>query len=213
MRPRAIARTRRASRNDESRSFMRKQVLVSVDRGETRVAILERQGRPPRSERTRRGRASRSRRRRLGLARRRALHRAPRPALDRRQHLQGPGGQRPVRHGGRVRRHRRSRRTASSTSTRSSPPDGQTQRRGRGRGGGPRISELLKSGQEVSCRSTKDPIGTKGARLTMEISIPGRYLVYVPNGEGVGVSRRLPDSERERLRKLASNLKLEQRRR
>jgi ribonuclease G len=82
------------------------------------------------------------------------------------------------------------------------------QRRGRGRGG-PRISDLLKSGQEVVVQVTKDPIGTKGARLTMEISIPGRYLVYVPNGEGLGVSRRLPDAERERLRKLASNLKLE----
>ena len=57
---------------------------------------------------------------------------------------------------------------------------------------------------------TKDPIGTKGARLTMEVSIPGRYLVYVPDGDGVGVSRRLPDKERERLRKLASGLKLEE---
>ena len=56
---------------------------------------------------------------------------------------------------------------------------------------------------------TKDPIGTKGARLSMEVSIPGRYLVYVPDGDGVGVSRRLPDKERERLRKLASGLKLE----
>ena len=88
-------------------------------------------------------------------------------------------------------------------------PDGQSQRRGRGRGGGPRISDLLKPGQEVIVQVTKDPIGTKGARLTMEISIPGRYLVYVPNGEGLGVSRRLPDAERERLRKLASKLKLE----
>src|SRR6266566_4900571 len=73
--------------------------------------------------------------------------------------------------------------------------------RQRARGGGPRISELLKSKQEVVVQVTKDPIGTKGARLSMEISIPGRYLVYVPDGEGVGVSRRLPDSERERLRK------------
>src|SRR5919198_3341474 len=79
--------------------------------------------------------------------------------------------------------------------------------RGRGRGRGPRISDLLKAKQEVIVQATKDPIGTKGARLTMEISIPGRYLVYVPDGEGVGVSRRLPDSERERLRKLASKLK------
>src|SRR5580765_6473090 len=82
-------------------------------------------------------------------------------------------------------------------------PDGQGTRksRGRGRKGGPRISDLLKAGQEVVVQVTKDPIGTKGARLTMELSIPGRYLVYVPNGEGLGVSRRLPDSERERLRK------------
>jgi ribonuclease G len=80
--------------------------------------------------------------------------------------------------------------------------------RGRGRGGGTRISELLKSKQEVTVQVTKDPIGTKGARLSMEISIPGRYLVYVPDGEGVGVSRRLPDSERERLRKLAAGLKV-----
>ena len=91
-------------------------------------------------------------------------------------------------------------------------PDVQNKRgRGRGRGGGrgPRISDLLKAKQEVIVQATKDPIGTKGARLTMEVSIPGRYLVYVPDGEGLGVSRRLPDSERERLRKLASNLKLE----
>ena len=88
-------------------------------------------------------------------------------------------------------------------------PDGETQRRGRGRGrGGPRISDLLKAGQEIVVQVTKDPIGTKGARLSMEVSIPGRYLVYVPDGDGVGVSRRLPDKERERLRKLASGLKL-----
>ena len=93
-------------------------------------------------------------------------------------------------------------------------PDGTDRSaRGRGRGGGPRISDLLKSKQEIVVQVTKDPIGTKGARLSMEVSIPGRYLVYVPDGEGVGVSRRLPDSERERLRKLASGLKVEQRRR
>ena len=87
-------------------------------------------------------------------------------------------------------------------------PGGQTHRRGRGRGGGPQISDLLKAGQEIVVQVTKDPIGTKGARLSMEVSIPGRYLVYVPDGDGVGVSRRLPDKERERLRKLASGLKL-----
>jgi ribonuclease G len=85
--------------------------------------------------------------------------------------------------------------------------DRQTHRRGRGRGG-PRIADLLKAGQEIVVQVTKDPIGTKGARLSMEVSIPGRYLVYVPDGDGIGVSRRLPDKERERLRKLASGLKL-----
>ncbi len=85
--------------------------------------------------------------------------------------------------------------------------DGRTHRRGRGRGG-PRIADLLKAGQEIVVQVTKDPIGTKGARLSMEVSIPGRYLVFVPDGDGVGVSRRLPDKERERLRKLASGLKL-----
>jgi ribonuclease G len=88
-------------------------------------------------------------------------------------------------------------------------PDGKTHRRGRGQRGGPRISDLLKAGQEIVVQVTKDPIGTKGARLSMEVSIPGRYLVYVPDGEGVGVSRKLPDKERERVRKLASGLKLE----
>ena len=88
--------------------------------------------------------------------------------------------------------------------------DGKTNRRGRGQRGGPRISDLLKAGQEIVVQVTKDPIGTKGARLTMEVSIPGRYLVYAPDGDGVGVSRKLPDKERERLRKLASGLKLEQ---
>src|SRR5688572_28516851 len=85
--------------------------------------------------------------------------------------------------------------------------DGRTHRRGRGRGG-PRIADLLKAGQEIVVQVTKDPIGTKGARLSMEVSIPGRYLVFVPDGDGIGVSRRLPDKERERLRKLASGLKL-----
>src|SRR3954464_1196545 len=89
------------------------------------------------------------------------------------------------------------------------PPDGQTHRRGRGRGGGPKISDLLKPKQEIVVQVTKDPIGTKGARLTMDLSIPGRYLVYQPYGDGFGVSRKLPDAERERLRKLASGLKVE----
>jgi ribonuclease G len=72
----------------------------------------------------------------------------------------------------------------------------------RGRGRGRRISELLKSGQEIIVQVVKDPLKTKGARLSMNISIAGRYLVYAPQGSGVGVSRRLADSERERVRKM-----------
>ena len=84
---------------------MRKQVLVSVDRGETRVAILESKKAAGRGGQQTQALEGRSEGRR-GLAGRRALHRAPRPPFDRRQHLQGPRRQRARRHGGRVRRHR-----------------------------------------------------------------------------------------------------------
>jgi ribonuclease G len=72
----------------------------------------------------------------------------------------------------------------------------------RGRGSGRRIGELLKSGQEILVQVVKDPLKGKGARLSMNLSIAGRYLVYAPQGAGVGVSRRLADSERDRLRKM-----------
>jgi ribonuclease G len=74
----------------------------------------------------------------------------------------------------------------------------------RGQGKGPRISELIKPGQEILVQVVKDPIKSKGARLSMGLSIAGRYLVYDPRGEGVGVSRRLSDSERDRLRKMVA---------
>jgi ribonuclease G len=76
----------------------------------------------------------------------------------------------------------------------------------RGRGSGPRITELLKSGQEVLVQVVKDPLKSKGARLTMNLSIAGRYLVYAPQGGGVGVSRRLSSSERDRQRKMVDRL-------
>ena len=72
----------------------------------------------------------------------------------------------------------------------------------RGRGTGRRINELIKPGQEIVVQVVKDPLKTKGARLSMNVSIAGRYLVYAPQGSGVGVSRRLSDSERDRLRKM-----------
>src|SRR3954451_9670639 len=80
-------------------------------------------------------------------------------------------------------------------------PDGR-QAPKRGRGSGKRIDELIKSGQEIIVQVVKDPLKSKGARLSMNVSIAGRYLVYAPQGSGVGVSRRLADSERDRLRKM-----------
>jgi ribonuclease G len=86
-------------------------------------------------------------------------------------------------------------------------PGVEVARRGRA-GKGQRITELLKPGQEIVVQVMKDPLKSKGARLTMQLSIAGRYLVYVPYGEGVGVSRRLDDKERDRLRKEAAKLDL-----
>ena len=88
-------------------------------------------------------------------------------------------------------------------------PGVETPRRGRGRGGdGRSITDLLKPGQEIVVQVVKDPLKTKGARLSMELAIAGRYMVYAPTGEGVGVSRRLDDKERDRLRKEAAKLDL-----
>jgi ribonuclease G len=186
---------------------VRKQVLVTVDRGETRVAILEGKGTP-----SGRGRRSSSRR---TAPKADPAWRVAELYIERR-------GRRSI--AGNVYKGRVDNVLAGMEAAfvdiglekngflhvdEVIAPNQRAQRRGRGRGGGPRISDLLKTRQEVVVQVTKDPIGTKGARLSMEISIPGRYLVYVPNGEGLGVSRRLPDAERERLRSLASNLKLE----
>ncbi|HSK14681.1 MAG TPA: Rne/Rng family ribonuclease [Gaiellaceae bacterium] len=73
---------------------------------------------------------------------------------------------------------------------------------------GKRIQELISRGQEVLVQAVKDPMGTKGARLTTEVSLPGRFLVYTPYGDGIGVSRRLDDDERERLKKICKALEL-----
>ncbi|WP_394161719.1 Rne/Rng family ribonuclease [Galactobacter valiniphilus] len=65
-----------------------------------------------------------------------------------------------------------------------------------------RIENALKSGDTVLVQVTKDPVGHKGARLTSQISLPGRYLVFVPGGSMTGISRKLPDVERNRLKKI-----------
>ena len=65
-----------------------------------------------------------------------------------------------------------------------------------------KIENALKSGDTVLVQVTKDPVGHKGARLTSQVSLPGRYLVYVPGGSMTGISRKLPDVERSRLKKI-----------
>ncbi|MGW0655261.1 Rne/Rng family ribonuclease, partial [Streptomyces umbrinus] len=76
-----------------------------------------------------------------------------------------------------------------------------------GMANGPRrIESALKSGQSVLVQVTKDPIGHKGARLTSQVSLPGRYLVYVPEGSMTGISRKLPDTERARLKTILKKI-------
>src|SRR4030088_2494292 len=70
------------------------------------------------------------------------------------------------------------------------------------RGGGRdsrQITDMLKPGQEIVVQVVKDPLKSKGARLSMDLTIAGRYMVYTPFGEGIGVSRRLDDGEGERV--------------
>ncbi|WP_436778398.1 Rne/Rng family ribonuclease, partial [Yinghuangia sp. YIM S09857] len=69
-----------------------------------------------------------------------------------------------------------------------------------------RIEAVLKGGQSVLVQVTKDPIGHKGARLTSQVSLPGRYLVYVPEGTMTGISRKLPDTERARLKTILKKI-------
>jgi ribonuclease G len=75
-----------------------------------------------------------------------------------------------------------------------------------GRRHGKKIQDLISRGEQLLVQAVKDPMKTKGARLTTEISLPGRFLVYVPNGEGLGVSRRLDDAERQRLKDILKDL-------
>ncbi|MEI8050395.1 MAG: ribonuclease E/G, partial [Actinomycetes bacterium] len=76
-----------------------------------------------------------------------------------------------------------------------------------GRAQGARIEDVLKAGQLITCQVTKNPIGAKGARLTQEVSIPGRFAVLVPNSSTIGISKRLGDNERKRLRKILDEIR------
>ncbi|HWF17417.1 MAG TPA: Rne/Rng family ribonuclease [Acidimicrobiales bacterium] len=71
----------------------------------------------------------------------------------------------------------------------------------------PRIEDVLKAGQTILCQVTKNPIGAKGARLTQEVSLPGRFAVLVPNSSAFGISKRLGDTERRRLRRIIDEVK------
>jgi ribonuclease E len=79
-----------------------------------------------------------------------------------------------------------------------------------GKGGGKdgaRIEQLLRAGQTVLCQVTKNPIGTKGARLTQEVSLAGRFVVLLPGSSTYGISKRLPDDERRRLRRILDEVR------
>lgn len=71
----------------------------------------------------------------------------------------------------------------------------------------PRIEQLLKAKQLMVCQVTKNPIGAKGARLTQEVSLPGRFVVLIPNSKTYGISKRLPDDVRKRLRNILDRVK------
>ena len=178
---------------------MRKQVLVSVDRGETRVALMEASGQP----------ASKAAiRRRKNQA---AGYRVAELYLERR-------GARSI--VGNIYKGRVDNVLAGLEAAfvdigldkngflhvdEIVLPGVETPRRGRGKGGR-RITDLIKPGQELVVQVVKDPLKTKGARLSMEVTIAGRYMVFTPAGEGIGVSRRLDDKERTRLRKEVGKL-------
>ncbi len=73
-----------------------------------------------------------------------------------------------------------------------------------------RIEDILKARQMIMCQVTKNPIGAKGARLTQEVSLPGRFVVLIPNSRTYGISKRLPDDTRKRLRNILDRVKPEQ---
>jgi ribonuclease E len=75
------------------------------------------------------------------------------------------------------------------------------------RGDPPRIEDILRAKQLIVCQVTKNPIGAKGARLTQEVSLPGRYVVLIPNSKTYGISKRLPDDVRKRLRAILDRVK------
>ncbi len=191
---------------------MKKQVLVSVDRAETRVALLEAGGTPAAS------RTSSNRGRKRGSGAPDAGYRIAELYIERR------GGRSIVGniYKGKVDNVLPGLEAAFVDIGLEKNgflhvdeivlPGVEAPKRGRGGGSGAarnKISDLLSPGQEIVVQVVKDPLKTKGARLSMELTIAGRYMVYAPTGEGVGVSRRLEDKERERLRRQTAGLVLD----
>lgn len=183
---------------------MKKQVLVSVDRGETRVALLEATGKP-------------------GAAKKTTRSKKPDPADGYRVaelYFERRGARSIV---GNIYKGKVDNVLAGLEAAfvdiglekngflhvdEIVVPGVDVGRRGRGKEGGSKITELIKPGQEIIVQVVKDPLKSKGARLSMEVTVAGRYMVYAPMGEGVGVSRRLDDRERERLRRETKGLDL-----
>jgi ribonuclease E len=89
------------------------------------------------------------------------------------------------------------------------PEEGAPPTRGRlpGMARDARIEQLLRTGQSIVCQVTKNPIGTKGARLTQEVSLPGRFVVLIPGSDTYGISKRLADDERKRLRRILDDVR------
>ena len=119
---------------------------------------------------------------------------------DRRQHLPGPGPERPARAWRRRSSTSARRRTPCSTGATSSTTPRTSRPARRSAAGRCASSRCCEPGQTILCQVTKNPIGTKGARLTQEVSLPGRFVVLIPNSDTYGISKRLPDDERKRLR-------------
>ncbi len=189
---------------------MKKQVLVSVDRGETRVALLESNGGGDSAA------AGAGRRRKGGKPDPAAGFRVAELYFERRTNRSIVGNI----YKGRVDNVLAGLEAAFIDIGLEKNgflhvdeivlPGVEIPRRGRGKeGDGKKITDLLKPGMEIVVQVVKDPLKSKGARLSMDLTVAGRYMVYTPTGEGVGVSKRLDDRERERLRKEAKSLDLQ----
>src|SRR4249920_4099750 len=166
---------------------MKKNILVSVDRGETRVAVLEAKGSPKEGKRPKKATPSNEWKVAELYVERRGRRSIVGNIYKGKVDNVLPGMEAAFVDIGLERN------GFLHVDEIVLPNGEQAPRRGRGKGGRG-IDELIKPGQEIMVQVVKDPLKTKGARLSMNVSIAGRYLVYASQGSGVGVSRRLADS-------------------